>query len=83
MLADALHVCLTRYSFTGYINRIRGYHADEEQLPGYENGTHNSWFYALPDRYDHMQQYYPVKQSYYAREFPTSWRLIDTTFETE
>lgn len=68
--------------FTGYIDRIRGYHADEEQLPGFENGTHNSWFYALPDRFDHMQRYYPVKKSFFAREFPTSWRLIDKTTET-
>jgi len=70
-------------TFTGYINRLRGYHADEEQLPGYEQGVVNSWYYALADRYDHMQQYYPIKKSFYAREFPTSWRLIDKTYETK
>jgi len=69
-------------TFTGYINRIRGYHADEERLPGYESGIVNSWYYALPDRFDHMQRYHPVKKSFYAREFPTSWRLIDQTLET-
>lgn len=68
--------------FTGYINRIRGYHADKEKLPGYEQGIVNSWYYALADRYDKMQSYHPVKKSFYAREFPTSWRLIDTTLET-
>lgn len=76
-----LTFCVHR--FTGYINRLRGYHADEEQRPGYEKGIHDSWYYALPDRYDHMQRYYPVKKSFFAREFPTSWRLIDTTFETK
>lgn len=65
-------------TFTGYINRLRGYHANNEKAPGYEQGIHNSWYYALEDRYDHLQTFYPVKQSFYAREFPTSWRLIDT-----
>jgi GDP-fucose protein O-fucosyltransferase len=69
-------------SFTGYINRIRGYHADKEKLPGYEQGIVKSWYYALADRYDKMQSYHPVKKSFYAREFPTSWRLIDSTLET-
>ena len=65
-------------TFTGYINRLRGYHADDHQTPGYEMGIIPSWYYALADRYDHMQRFYPVKKSFYAREFPTSWRLIDT-----
>ena len=69
-------------TFTGYINRLRGYHADEEEQPGYEDGIINSWYYALADRFDHMQEYYPVKKSFYAREFPTSWRQIDKTLET-
>lgn len=68
-------------TFTGYINRLRGYHADEEKLDGYLNGTINSWYYAVADRFDHMQQYYPVKRSFYAREFPTSWRQIDMSLE--
>ena len=64
----------------GYILRLRGYHADKEKAPGYEEGiVPNTWFYVLPDRFDFMQRYYPVKKSFYAREFPTSWRLIDTT----
>jgi hypothetical protein len=81
--AFSTHVLYCLSSFTGYINRLRGYHADEEQRPGYEMGIIDSWYYALPDRFDHMQQYFPVKKSFYAREFPTSWRLIDTTFETK
>ena len=65
-------------TFTAYINRLRGYHADNHKDKGYEMGIINSWYYALKDRFDHMQRYYPVKQAFYAREFPTSWRLIDT-----
>jgi hypothetical protein len=66
-------------TFTGYINRLRGYHVDDHQEPGYKQGIiPTSWYYALRDRFDHMQQFWPVKKSFYAREFPTSWRLIDT-----
>jgi hypothetical protein len=56
---------------------LRGYHANNEKAPGYEKGIHNSWYYALADRYDHLQTYYPVKQSFYAREFPTSWYVSE------
>jgi hypothetical protein len=65
-------------TFTGYINRLRGYHADDHQTEGYELGIIPSYYYALRDRFEHMQVFYPVKQMFYAREFPTSWRLIDT-----
>lgn len=69
-------------TFTAYIMRLRGYHADDHQVPGYEQGVGlNSWYYALEDRFDHMTRYYPVKQAFYAREFPTSWRLIDSDVE--
>lgn len=65
-------------TFTGYINRLRGYHADDHQTPGYEQGIVPSYYYALKDRFDHMTEFYPIKKSFYAREFPTAWRLIDT-----
>jgi hypothetical protein len=70
-------------TFTGYINRLRGYHADDHKTPGYEEGIVPSYYYALEDRFDHMQRFYPVKKSFYAREFPTSWRLIDTSIEKD
>jgi hypothetical protein len=65
-------------TFTGYINRLRGYHADDHQTPGYGMGVVPSYYYALKDRYLHHQEFYPVKKSFYAREFPASWRLIDS-----
>jgi hypothetical protein len=70
-------------TFTGYINRLRGYHTDDHQLPGFKEGVIPSYYYALEDRFDHMQSYYPVKKSFYAREFPTSWRLIDASIEED
>jgi len=68
-------------TFTGYINRLRGYHNNKEKGEGYEMGYHNSYYYALDDRKDHLHHFYPVKKSFYAREFPTSWRLIDKGIE--
>ena len=64
-------------TFTGYINRLRGYHANKAKGEGYELGHHRSYYYALLDRKYHLQQYWPVKKAFYAREFPASWRLID------
>ena len=64
-------------TFTGYISRLRGYHANKQKTKGYEEGIVPSYYYALEDRHYHMQTFYPVKRSFYAREFPTSWRLID------
>jgi len=68
-------------TFTGYINRLRGYHADDHQTTGYEDGIIPSYYYALKQHFFHMQRYYPVKRSFFAREFPTAWRLIDTSVE--
>lgn len=66
-------------TFTGYINRLRGYHTDDHELPGYEKGIIQSYYYAMPDRFNHMKEYWPIKKQFYAREFPSSWRLIDTS----
>jgi hypothetical protein len=65
-------------TFTGYINRLRGYHADDDRSPGYELGIIPSFYYAPEEHFLRMQTYYPVKRPFWAREFPTSWRLIDT-----
>lgn len=64
-------------TFTGYINRIRGYHSDKLRLPGYEDGVIESYYYANEENKMMMREYYPVKQALYVREFPTSWRGID------
>jgi len=69
-------------TFTGYINRLRGYHADDHEMPGFEQGIINSYYYAMPDRFDHLREYWPIKKQFYAREFPASWRLIDTSIGT-
>ena len=64
-------------TFTGYINRIRGYHANKAKTLGYEDGVITSWYYAPVERRDEMRTFYPVYQCFFFREFPSGWRLID------
>ncbi len=68
-------------TFTGYMNRIRGYLANKHKLPGYEHGIVNSYYYALAENKFKMRQYYPLKQTYHAREYPVGWRDIDRGIE--
>lgn len=65
-------------TFTGYINRIRGYDSEKRSLPGHEDGLIQSYYYALPEHKMKMRDYYPVKKAFYAREFPASWRNLNT-----
>lgn len=64
-------------TFTGYINRLRGYHANRAKSPGYENGIIPSWYYATEGHRNDMRHFHPLFQTFYSREFPTSWRFID------
>ena len=64
-------------TFSGYINRLRGYHADRLKAPGYERGSIQSYYYAPPLNKYRMTDYWPLFGAIYAREFPVSWRMID------
>ena len=64
-------------TFSGYINRLRGYHANAGKLDGYEQGIIESYYYAPASEFDKMKAYYAVWEPIWAREFPASWRLID------
>mmetsp|Transcript_25212 Transcript_25212/g.36969 ORF Transcript_25212/g.36969 Transcript_25212/m.36969 type:complete len:317 (-) Transcript_25212:129-1079(-) len=68
-------------TFSGYINRIRGYHGEKRVLPGYENGLLPSWYFAPLDKKDEMRVYWPSRKRFFMREFPTSWRDIDKGVE--
>ena len=70
-------------TFTGYINRLRGYHADAGKLEGYEQGIIKSYYYAPTGLYPRMQNYFPVWEPIWAREFPASWRLIDKDIDED
>lgn len=87
-MVDVLIATRSRYffgvwfsTFTGYINRLRGYHATNDKTPGYEKGIIPSWYYALSVNFDQMQHYIPLRLQFWAREFPTAWRLINTGME--
>jgi hypothetical protein len=68
-------------TFTGYINRIRGYHSDKDHAPGYELGILDSYHYALAVNKDMLRSYWPIKRAFYAREFPAAWRHLDADVE--
>ncbi len=69
-------------TFSGYINRMKGYYISKYKLEGYENGTMNSWYFAPDERYDEMQHYWPPRPPFYMREFPTAWRDINKAYMT-
>ena len=69
-------------TFTGFINRIRGYRAAKDKLPGYEKGIlPTSYYYATLNRKFEMNEYVPLRGGFFNREFPTSWRDIDKGIE--
>jgi hypothetical protein len=69
-------------TFSGYINRIRGYHSEKDNLDGSELGVIDSYYYAPMEHKTKMIDFWPVKQVFYAREFPVSWRSIDLDVKT-
>jgi hypothetical protein len=65
-------------TFTGYITRLRGYHSQNEESEGYDMGLlPNSYYYALKEHKTKLHDYWPIKQAFYPREFPSSWRNLD------
>lgn len=65
-------------TFTGFINRIRGYRAAKDKLPGYESGAlPTSFYYATIAHKFEMSEYVPMRTGFFNREFPTSWRDLD------
>ena len=71
-------------TFTGYINRLRGYHSQKiyQQKQDNTNVTQNlgiipSWFYSPKEKRNIYQNYEPVGNSLFAMEYPIGWRDID------
>lgn len=66
-------------TFTSYITRLRGYHSQLNEAEGHEMGLlPTTFYYALKEHKTLMQEYWPIKKLFYAREFPAAWRTIDT-----
>jgi hypothetical protein len=71
----------TYYStFTGYINRMRGYASTKFGLPGGNNGTIDSYYFTK--RKNSMRHYNSISGPFFAREFPTAWFEIDKDVQT-
>jgi hypothetical protein len=68
----------TFYStFTGYINRVRGYHSQKDKAEGWELGIINS-YYDIPKHTKYfLREYRPISPAMWAREFPVGWRDLD------
>ena len=64
-------------TFTGYINRMRGYHTQKEHSEGYLDGNLKSYFYVPKQNRDDMETYRSLTGPLWGREFPTAWRDID------
>lgn len=67
-------------TFTGYINRLRGYHSQKNKSPGYELGIINSYYYVpdnLKEYYDAMRKYRSVQPAFWQQEYAVCWRDID------
>ncbi len=68
-------------TFSGYINRIRGYLSTKYKQKGYKDGTLKSFYFTPEFRRYEMTQYHAFRKPFYMREFPTSWRDIDQGIE--
>ncbi|KAG7347749.1 GDP-fucose protein O-fucosyltransferase [Nitzschia inconspicua] len=74
-------------TFTGYIVRLRGYHTQTSVLDiadgspesiAYQEGRlPHSYYYAMLENKNKLHDYWPIKQAFYAREFPASWWRLD------
>ena len=65
-------------TFTGFIDRMRGYRSVRDKLPGYKDGSlPTSYYYAVVKKKLEMHEYAPLHGAFFNREFPTSWRDID------
>jgi hypothetical protein len=64
-------------SFSGYINRMRGYYSTREESPGYEEGALNSYYHSPTTMKKEMRMYRAMRKPFHFREWPTAWRDID------
>jgi len=64
-------------SFSGYINRLRGYYSTKQHLTGYEDGKLNSYYHSPASMKKEMRIYRSIRTPFYIREWPTAWRDID------
>ena len=63
-------------TFTGYIDRMRGYHVEKNKEEGYEDGLMlNSYFFLK--LFKNKKRTFASPRTTFSREFPIAWRDID------
>ena len=63
-------------TFSGYVNRLRGYFSVLDTAPGSNDGVLLNSFY-MPSKYRNENKIYKaIQKPFFAREFPTAWRDI-------
>ena len=78
MISNPFYVTICFCSFTGFINRMRGYHSVNHKWLGHEKGELNSSFYYVTMEHQlQMHKYVALNGAFFNREFPTSWRDLD------
>ena len=73
-------------TFTGYINRIRGYHAQKDSggVNNNKTGAIDSYYYVpkgLAHFRERMRSYHSLEPAYWQQEWPVAWRDIDFDVE--
>jgi len=68
-------------TFTGYINRMRGYHNQLSKGEGWEDGIIQSYYYIPKAHKLDVREYRPITPAMWAREFPVGWRDLDRGIE--
>jgi hypothetical protein len=69
-------------TFTGYINRMRGYHSQKDRgNDGWEKGGINSWYYVPKENINVMRKYRAISPAMWSREFPVAWLDLDKGIE--
>jgi hypothetical protein len=68
-------------TFSGYINRLRGYRTRKSNPKEITTGNLKSfYYYGIPEYADKkklMQRYHSVEQAFWTHEFPVGWRDLD------
>lgn len=68
-------------SFTGYINRMRGYHSQIDSPEAIKTGSQRSYYYAPKEMAYVIDKYRAMYTPIWAREFPVGWRDLDKGIE--
>jgi GDP-fucose protein O-fucosyltransferase len=67
-------------TFTGYVNRLRGYHSQKLKLSRWREGVIDSYYYSPGSARNIHRQYTLMQDTLWGQEYPVGWRDIDHAF---